>query len=705
MLIIFPSIVPINFCNLNLGICQFGLAHVDTPKGDLDASGGPLTGPTVTVIPNDAVYPFGTTEQYPNVIDMSGGVQKNSAHEYRECSNKGICDRASGTCACFEGYDGSACQRASCPSNENGLCSGHGVCETIKEIADRDFSNIYKLWDERSTMGCVCDGGYIGPDCSQKVCKYGVDPLYSSMSATVKEYPSANPRYSNFTYQFYTESSSAMLTGNYSLVFYDAHGEDWETEPIDWDADCTTIRAALKSLPNDVIRSVRCYKFPSSTFNVAGIDPIVDANVFIKSKYTLAFTSNPGKLPQIGINKFLDGNRPTLFTNEATSTLGYHVYPNGFIGEEVDFVPDLCDGVLVNLNAGTTSHYLSGLTETTTKMLKRCLGNSDGYDGDNVEVYNWDYGNATYPHLIKLVDATQNYDLYQSTVGVNGQYKIDSINSIVPITQLCETSEGNPAAFGVGADGIGYCSNFNPPGFFAVLVYDEGVSATNPFRLLTRAAMDYGSQTFFYVFTTKGYLQQVSPNSGVFTDAASYTSSQSVSSHYTRQLQIANITDAAGTSYFGNIDCETNRVGSNGAIGCINKDDYTMFLKLSDTMTSTYLNANPEYPNIYQVKKISKERKTFMGDPSNPNSYKIRLQMQLDYGMNARFTYRGGAANPLDTTASVYKFYPATTNPDGGYRYAAECATRGVCNQETGLCECFPGYTNDNCDTINSLAV
>ncbi|KAJ1442277.1 hypothetical protein B484DRAFT_356555, partial [Ochromonadaceae sp. CCMP2298] len=122
-------------------ICQFGLAHVDTPKGDLDASSGVLTGPGETVVPNDEVYPFGTTEQYPAMMDADGNVLTNSAHEYRECSNKGICDRTAGTCACFEGYDGSACQRASCPSNSEGVCSGHGTCESVKEIAARDYNN------------------------------------------------------------------------------------------------------------------------------------------------------------------------------------------------------------------------------------------------------------------------------------------------------------------------------------------------------------------------------------------------------------------------------------------------------------------------------------------------------------------------------------------------------------------------------------
>ena len=56
-----------------------------------------------------------------------------------------------------------------------------------------------------------------------------------------------------------------------------------------------------------------------------------------------------------------------------------------------------------------------------------------------------------------------------------------------------------------------------------------------------------------------------------------------------------------------------------------------------------------------------------------------------------------------DTSARVYKFYPPTHT--ASYAYAGVCSHRGVCNHENGLCECFGGYTNQNCDTINALAL
>lgn len=233
-------------------VCQFGLAHVDTPKGDLDSSSGVLSGPGSKIIVNNEVYPYGTTEQFPDMSDSAGNVLTNTGHYYMECSNKGMCDRGSGTCECFDGYEGSACQRASCPND----CSGHGVCNTIKEIAKHDNNNIYELWDEDVTLGCECDAGYYGADCSLRRCKYGADPLYLDDGVN-------SGRIANWTLGFSSDGStdavfsttlgSNKLHGEFAIVFYDVFGEDWRTEPLQYDANCDTITKALESLPNDVI--------------------------------------------------------------------------------------------------------------------------------------------------------------------------------------------------------------------------------------------------------------------------------------------------------------------------------------------------------------------------------------------------------------------------------------------------------------------
>jgi len=38
------------------------------------------------------------------------------------------------------------------------------------------------------------------------------------------------------------------------------------------------------------------------------------------------------------------------------------------------------------------------------------------------------------------------------------------------------------------------------------------------------------------------------------------------------------------------------------------------------------------------------------------------------------------------------------------YQYVSQCSNRGTCDSSTGLCTCFQGYSNDNCNTQNMLA-
>jgi len=625
--------------------CPFGLAHVDTPKGDLDASGGALSGASTVVVTNNDVYPYGTTEQFPSAKDSVGDVLSNTAHYYMECSNKGICDRSSGVCSCVPGYEGSSCQRASCPSSADGLCSGHGTCLTIAEYSAADYDNIYKLWDKDSTMACSCDPGYFGPDCSLRECKHGFDPLYYDDEASV--------RYSNWTYVIYAKDITATFTGNYSIIFYDVFGEDWVTDPIDIGATCDGVVTALESLPNNVVPSgtVRCRKDSADNYTFSeSLGTIYDSNVNVAAKFTLVFPANAGKLKQIAINTYLDGVRPTLYTSESTSsTLGSFVYANGFTGEETDFVNDFCEGVTVTLEATSTYYHTLSVTDTTTtKLLKSCLGDADGNSAQGSmanEVYNWDYGTVHNPHLIKLVDSTS-----------------------PAVIDLCLSASDTT------------CTIDKVPGFYATLIYDG-----SDFKLFTPAATDYSTSTEFYVFTTTGTLQMVSNFVTAFSVLSGQSAYDRVPYFHSNVMYVTNVTSS--TNYYGSVDCQTNPAGSNGAMTCLDKDDYVLFF--NDDLSAGGAKYNPKYLNIYQVKKMALSRTT----PS----------ITLDTGVNGYYS-NGVISSASSTTqiasySRIYKFTPPT-----GETYAGECSGRGVCNTASGTCECFSGYTKDDCSVQNALA-
>merc|ERR1719324_1700106 len=125
-------------------------------------------------------------------------------------------------------------------------------------------------------------------------------------------------------------------------------------------------------------------------------------------EYSLTFTGNPGYLKPIVIDKYLDGTRATLDSVTAT------VKTEGMTGEFIDYFATQCAGVYVKAsNAYQEVNYgsvLTSITSAETKLLKKCLGDSDGETSNNVEVYDWDYGATDgagpymggNPHSVKL---------------------------------------------------------------------------------------------------------------------------------------------------------------------------------------------------------------------------------------------------------------------------------------------------------------
>jgi len=164
-------------------ICTYSAAFVDTPVGDLNGDG--VHGPARYFDPrlNTKVYGIdyvggGQSEMYSHVYGYARKDRKtyhDEAHFYRECANKGTCDRTTGVCQCFPGYEGEGCSRTSCPNN----CNGHGRCRIIY-----DDDRSYSAWDLHYTQQCICDAGYSGPSCGLRSCPKGADPVMYSLEVT-----------------------------------------------------------------------------------------------------------------------------------------------------------------------------------------------------------------------------------------------------------------------------------------------------------------------------------------------------------------------------------------------------------------------------------------------------------------------------------------------------------------------------------------
>jgi hypothetical protein len=728
-------------------VCQFGLAHVDSPLGDLDASGGTLTNfkdvaSTIypPVVNHSQIFPYGTYEQYPRMlnyinlvatdgdrIDNTGNVHEvmeNAAHAYTECSNKGICDREAGECSCFSGYEGSACQRASCPATKDGSCSGHGVCKSIKELAEDDYNNHYLLWDADSTMGCSCDAGWTGPDCSDRSCKYGYDPLHYDNENTV--------RYSNFTFTiFQIDTTAKDYEGTYALKFYDVFGEDWETDPIDIKSHdtnseldtCNTIRKAMERIPNDVIPpgTMKCQALKHAAFkkqyerngaNSGSRFYYLPTNFQTLISYTLAFPNNPGVLKQPEFNFYLDGSRPSAYTQDVNQLKSW-VYANGYQGEEIDFVPDFCEGVAAKVVQSGSLWELAFATAAELPLFKKCLGEADNNTATTaVDIYDWDYGTPRNPHLIKLVDKSYKQNGYWT-----------------PGTGLCNTTTEEIANSGDIYDGFfgpGSCLNSNPPGFYAVTFYaidtsardiagwnalspsDLSTLAGGKFVLFQQFGLDFadrgvnGGVVFFDVFTTKGTMQSISS----YIHAYNYVENGAAETRHSNKMytvldELEDETRANGIAERHDISCEYSlnsndvlervygrALGRETQLECLNKGDTVFFLNvqvpsgyatteadgysltdLSGIFPANWTSAdgdaykyNPMYLNHYTVEKVGrKEVQTINPNPTGLVEVDLESlnEIVLNGNLNHNWMRTDHASGPgLSGDHSVY-------SPDG----------------------------------------
>jgi hypothetical protein len=110
-----------------------------------------------------------------------------------ECSGKGKCDDAAGQCVCMDGFEGAACSRIACAND----CNGHGECLTIDSMQRTEgygsapgafggYSTpvtmsatelLRPVWEASRLTACVCDPGFQGADCSERICPFGDDPV------------------------------------------------------------------------------------------------------------------------------------------------------------------------------------------------------------------------------------------------------------------------------------------------------------------------------------------------------------------------------------------------------------------------------------------------------------------------------------------------------------------------------------------------
>jgi len=218
-------------------------------------------------------------------------------------------------------------------------------------------------------------------------------------------------------------------------------------------------------------------------------------------------------------------------------------------------------------------------------------------------------------------------------------------------------------------------------GYYVAMQWDEDDDRfylMNPFYVPDEEAGDN-----FDVYTTKGTLARVSDNAYArFGFGSNEIITQSLHNMYQIQGDLAceiNDNNAVKADYW-------TRSAPDSMATCLNKTNIFTFLS-----TNSWL--NPAHINLYRVDKI--HQKQFFEDEANPALNKFDGTFVIETDISTNFA-------ALDTSFFLYKFFPAS---DSTYTYVSQCSNRGICNHDSGLCECFHGYTNDDCSSQNSLAV
>jgi len=310
----------------------------------------------------------------------AGDKQWNNFHGYSECSGKGICDRKSGLCECFDGYEGKACKRTSCPND----CSGHGTCEYIEDLGfgvtwnqytQFDFKTDVKEfpyfgWDNHKTRGCVCDSQYADVDCSKRMCPHGTDVL------DVRENLLLDERAQKQSITFNLGDPAKPLVDEtlqtFALKFRSRLNETFTTVPIKFDRGAAVDDIPNKDFKNDV--RLALLQLPHQVIDDVDVTTHFDAT-FNRFVTTIAFVGNavqgPQNLLEVVDNKCDDGCTPKLSGLHNVVATQHIFQPDG---EYAGFINQTLSADLNSYECGRRGKcdYTSGLCA--------CF---EGYSGEN----------------------------------------------------------------------------------------------------------------------------------------------------------------------------------------------------------------------------------------------------------------------------------------------------------------------------------
>lgn len=149
-----------------------------------------------------------------------------------------------------------------CPN----ACSDHGKCRSLEEVF-LPYKDVFpppailSSWERHRIMTCVCDAPFTGPDCSQRLCPFGDDPLSSD-----GQMPAVQIQ--RLTLEFEDLPVPPRSDGELALIHKTPQGGTYSTESINAIFNPASapsqIKRALEALPDFSVPLVQVESHPDN---------------------------------------------------------------------------------------------------------------------------------------------------------------------------------------------------------------------------------------------------------------------------------------------------------------------------------------------------------------------------------------------------------------------------------------------------------